>query len=71
MGDIYEIRVMEDGWCIQLMTDSEKETAISSAHRLSCVFPARSYEVWLAPVIGNAIKIAAFKGGEKLVDNRA
>lgn len=67
MGDIYEIRVMEDGRCIQLMNDSEKECAVNSAHRLSCVFPSRSYEVWLAPVIGNAIKITAFKAGEKLV----
>lgn len=67
MGDIYEIRVMEEGRCIQLMNDSEKETAISSARMFSCFFPTLSYEVWLAPVIGNAIKIAAFKGGEKLV----
>lgn len=67
MGDIYEIRVMEEGRCIQLMTDSEKECAVRSAHRLSCVFPVRTYEVWLAPVIGNAIKIAAFKAGQKLV----
>lgn len=67
MGDIYEIRYMQDSRCVYLVTRNEKDEALKVAHQLSCVFPARSYEVWLAPVIGNAIKIAAFKGGEKLV----
>ena len=67
MGDIYEIRETEDGDCIYLITRNEKDQALKVAHQLSRLFPVRSYEVWLAPVIGNAIKIAAFKGGEKLV----
>lgn len=69
MGDVYELRVIEDGLRNHTIACDSEEQAVRLAHTLSRFNPYRSYQAWRIPAVGDAVKIAEFQRGERLIQH--
>lgn len=70
MGDVYELRVMEDGLRDHTLDCDSEEQATRLAHTLSRFNPYRSYEAWYISAVGDAVKIAEFQRGQNLAESK-